>query len=63
MKVDCIYHPVCQMWVNQIRDTGGCYTHRCGKCGYYLARKELTQCITGYTRTVRKFMEVSNNEG
>ena len=63
IKIDCVCSPVCQMWLNQIRDNSGWHTHSCEKCGYYLARKELTQCITGYTRTVRKFLEVMKDEG
>ena len=58
MRIDCVYSSVCQMWVNQIRDDGGYYVHRCGECEYYLSRKEVTQCIKGYTQTVRKFLEV-----
>ena len=57
MKVDCVYSPVCQMWVNQIRDTGGYYVHRCMKCEYYLERKEIMQSVTGYTPRMRKFLE------
>ena len=62
MRIDCVYSSVCQIWVNQIRDNGGYYVHRCGECEYYLPRKDLTRCITGYTRTVRKFLEVIKDE-
>ena len=60
MKVDCVYNPVCQMWVNQIIDNGGCYSHRCQKCNHYLPRKELVMSITGYTHTVRRFLEAQS---
>ena len=57
MRIDCVYSPVCQMWVNQIVNTGGHYVHRCGKCTHYLERRELVKSITGYTQTVKKFLE------
>ena len=57
MRTDCVYSSVCQMWVNQIVNTGGHYVHRCGKCVHYLERRELVKSITGYTQTVKKFLE------
>ena len=60
MKIDCVYSPVCQMWINQIIDNGAHYSHRCNNCIHYLERKEIVKCITGYTRTVRQFLEVNN---
>lgn len=63
MRIDCVYSPVCQTWINNICDNGGCYTHRCANCDFYLPRKEITKCLTGYTRTVRQFLEVIKDEG
>ena len=57
MKTDCVYSHICQVWVNNIIDNGGHYSHHCRQCTFYLPRKELTQCITGYTSTVRRFLE------
>ena len=57
MKIDCVYSPVCQMWVNKIQDTGGCYVHLCRNCEHYLERRELVKSITGYTQTIKRFLE------
>ncbi len=57
MKVDCVYSPVCQMWINHICDNGGYYIHLCRNCEHYLERRELVKSITGYTPIVKKFIE------
>lgn len=57
MRIDCVFSNVCQMWARQIVDNGGCYTHSCRNCPNFLERRELVKSITGYTQTVKKFLE------
>ena len=56
MKIECVYSRVCQMWINNILANSGHYTVRCKGCGYYLSRKDVTQSLTEYTPSVKRFL-------
>ena len=57
MKTECVYSPVCRMWINNIHDNGGNHTLKCSMCEHYLRRKDVTQSLTRYTLSVRRFLE------
>lgn len=57
MKTDCVHSNVCQMWINQLHDTGGCYYIQCRNCEHYLERAVLVRNLTGYPRILKNFLE------